>query len=172
MAGEFCSTGSFSSLSKSIPASFYLRVGRLVKLCKSTASSAALLLSRTPEIFAALLASVLLDSSDRITAKMATFSYIYVTLMLVLLAKADNQNAFTYPGPWNSNNVYSANPVFEVGTQVQFLWTTTWPMANLVLQQINTTYEILQSKYPRAVIPTGRPVESTVRESLFLHVGS
>ena len=104
---------------------------------------------------------------------MATFSYIYVTLMLVLLAKAD-QNSFTYPGPWNSdsNNVYSANPVFEVGTQVQFLWTTTWPMANLVLQQVNITYEILQSKYPRAVIPTGRPVESTVRESLFLHVGS
>ena len=122
---------------------------------QSTASSAALHLSRTPEIFAALLASVLLDSSDRITAKMATFSYIYVTLMLVLLAKADNQNSFTYPGPWNSdstNNVFSANPVFEVGTQVQFLWTTTWPMANLVLQQANNTYEILQSKYPRVSV--------------------
>lgn len=75
--------------------------------------------------------------------------------MLVLLAKADDQNSFTYPGPWNSdnaNNVFSVNPVFEVGTQVQFLWTTSWPMTNLVLYQANGTYEILQSKYPRVSI--------------------
>ena len=73
---------------------------------------------------------------------MAFLSCISAILTLVLLASADQSNSFQFPP---AAGVVATNQVFELGSYVQFLWTTTWPLANLVLFPLNGSYEILQS---------------------------
>ena len=73
---------------------------------------------------------------------MAFISCISAVLTLGLLANADQSNSFQFPP---ASSVVAANQVFQLGSQVQFLWTTTWPRTNLVLFQLNGSYEILQS---------------------------